>query len=86
MVDANMEQRQSELNDVNLTSNTRHPIEITVADQHGVDIGQLIAAIEYGYRSVHGNPVKIEIGRGVYVNGVPQGTILLKDRKDVRAP
>ena len=66
--------------DVNATSNTRYPIEVKIADQHGVDVPRLIAAIQSAYLSVHGNPVKVEMGQGIYVNGVPQDTILLKDR------
>lgn len=57
------------------------PIQATIADQHGIDIHQLCQVIEAGYRSVNGHPVKVKIGQGLHIDGVPEGLIRLVDRR-----
>lgn len=56
------------------------PMQVTIADQHGVDVGRLAVLIEHGYRSVNGNPVDVTVGQGMYVDGLPEGMLVLKDR------
>lgn len=56
------------------------PLQVLVTDQRGLDIRKLIEAIHLHYRTPEGRPVKIEIGRGIYTDGIPEGALRLVDR------
>lgn len=57
-------------------------LQVVIADQHGLDVGRLIRVIEENYESVNGFPVRVTVGQGQYIDGLPEGTLVIKD--DVR--
>lgn len=57
------------------------PIQVTVADQRGVNIGMLIRALEAAYLTPEGRNVRVKIGQGLHIDGVPEGLIRLVDAR-----
>lgn len=54
-------------------------IQMLVADQRGLDVQSLIEAIERHYTTPAGSPVRVHVAQGLYLDGAPEGTLLLKD-------
>jgi hypothetical protein len=57
-------------------------IQAVVTDQRGLNLASLVGAIQAAYRTPQGRRVKVKIGQGVYIDGVPEGTLRLVDRPD----
>lgn len=56
-------------------------IQVTVTDQRGVNVLSLIEVIEGGYVTPEGGRVDVTVGKGLNVDGLPQGYLRLTDRK-----
>lgn len=56
------------------------PLQVIIADQEGVDVRQLIAAIEKSYRTPEGRHVTVKVGQGQHIDGIPNGMLRLVDR------
>lgn len=56
-------------------------LQVLVTDQRGLNIPSLIRAIEDDYVTPDGNWVRVEIGQGEFVDGLPVGALRLVDRR-----
>lgn len=54
-----------------------NPLEVRIADQYGINRRSLIAAIEEHYRTPEGKRVRVKIGQGEYIDGLPEGWLRL---------
>ena len=62
------------------------PLQITVGDSKGLNVPSLIAAIEAHYVTPEGCRVRVVLGQGPFADGLPQGALVLFDRKEVVEP
>lgn len=53
------------------------PLQVTVGDPDGLNVGSLIHAIEAGYRTADGRRVRVYVGQGVVVDGLTPGLLYL---------
>lgn len=54
-------------------------MQITVCDQHGVDIAGLIKALEASYLTPEGRRVRVKVGQGLHIDGTPEGLLRMVD-------
>lgn len=54
-------------------------IQVTLADQHGLDVHNLIHVLEQHYRTPEGKRVRVKIGQGEFIDGLPEGYLRLVD-------
>lgn len=58
-------------------SNTRHPMQVTVACRNGIDAYRL-AGVLRAYEGATG----VVVGQGLALNGIPENTLVIETSKD----
>lgn len=57
-------------------------MQITVGDSKGLNVKSLVEAIEAHYVTPEGCRVRVVVGQGPFADGLPQGALVLFDRKE----